>query len=427
MTEKLKLGCVVLERNVEKKVQTTINKLCLEVKVFSYKTFETLMVNINKDHIDYIFVDIDSNRENLLHFLKILQDEFPHVIRVLVIDLLTDELVLMANNLVHLMLEKKYLEETLRKLFIKAEKLRRLLKNQDLIKMINSFNNLVVLKQQHIELLQYMNKHDSSNKEISRIIEKNIVLSTKILQVANMAIFTTTERIKTVSNAVVFLGLDIIRALIINMQVFSFDSGKGNIFRHLALLECHCQNIAEYSKIVAAAFNATGVIQNHCFTAGLLHDIGKLVMMDKVHNWDNIQKLSYVNDLIIWKAEEAFLGTTHAHVGAYFLGIWNFPDEIVEAVAFHHDPSASETDTISCLTFVHIAEAMLKNNVVSTLEEFERQLDMDYLNRLGIRQQTIDFYKSYLGLDEPHKRIELAEDSGTRSGHVKIEVLDDNG
>ena len=409
MKEILRLACVVLERTIEKRVQNTINKLCFDIKVYSYKSFDTLLANINKDHIDYIFVDIDSNRDNLMSFLETLQKEFPHVIRVLVTDVLTDDLVLMTNMLVHVLLEKKPLEETLKRLFLKAERLRYLLKNQDLIKMINSFNNLVVLKPQHLELLQHINKHDSSTKEISKLMEKNIVLSTKVLQVANMAIFATTEMIKTVSNAVIFLGLDIIRALIINMQVFSFDSGKTNLFRHLALLERHCQNIAEYAKNIARHFDASLVMQNNCFTAGLLHDIGKLVMMDKVYNWDSIQKLANVNGLIIWKAESAFLGTTHAHVGAYFLGIWNFPDDIIDAVAFHHDPSSTENYTISCLTFVHIAEAMMKNNQVASLEEFEKQLDIDYLEKLGIKEQTIDYYKAFLGMDNEPKKIEVVD------------------
>ncbi|MCL2064127.1 MAG: HDOD domain-containing protein [Candidatus Cloacimonetes bacterium] len=398
MESNLKLGCVVLEKSIEKKVQVIIEKMKYGIKVYTYKNFDVLINSIVKEEIDYIFVDIASNRQDLLSFLNKVQEEFPHVVRVLITDTLSNDLVLMANDLIHLIIEKKTLDQNLKNIFLRAARLRNMLKNPDLIKLTNSFNNLVVLKPQHLQLLQYLSRDDYTNKEICEIIEKNVALSAKVLQVANMTAFAPTQIVQSVSVAVFFLGANILRALVLNMQVFSIDSGKGNLYRYISILERHCQNIASCSKTIAIAFNADRNLQNDSYTAGLLHDIGKLVIMDKTPNWEKIQKLSDENDLIIWKAEEAFLGTTHAQIGAYFLGIWNFPDSIIDAVAYHHNPCSCDNISISPLTFVHIAEAMIKENKTVSLEEFQKQLDIDYLDKLGLTEKAINYYKSYLGL-----------------------------
>ena len=399
MENKLNLGCVVLEKSLEKKVQNIIDKTKLGIKVFTYRNFDVLINNIIKEDIDYIFVDIETNREDLVTFLKKVQSEFPHVVRVLFAENFSDDLVLMLNEVVHLIINKKTMEQNLKNIFLKAARLRELLKNEDLVKLINSFTNLVVLKPQHLQILQFLNREDYSNKDLTEVIETNLALSTKVLQVANMICFSTSQIIQSVSNAVFFLGSNILRALVINMHVYSFDSGKGNVYRYISMLERHCQNVAACAKTVAMAFEIEQSVQNDIYTAGLLHDIGKLVIMDKVHSWENIVKLSNDNDLIVWKAEEAFLGTTHAQIGAYFLGIWNFPNEIIDAVAFHHNPSASNDYEISPLTFVHIAEAMLRNDRSVTLKDFQNQLDMEYLDRVGIKERVISYYKSYLGMD----------------------------
>ena len=411
MEKFLKLGCLVLERQVEKKVQHSIEKLNFGIKVFTYKNFNQLMNDIDKEQIDYVFVDINANKDDLLSFLKRVQSEFPHVVRILLSDTFSHDLVLMTNDIIHLILEKKNLEQNLKTLFIKADKFRQLLTSPELIKMTNAFNNLVVLKPQYMEILQQINRQDSSNKVLCDLIEKNLALSTKVLQVANMTTFAPLKRIQSIGNAVFFIGSNVLRALILNMQVYGIDAGKGNVFRYLAALEKHCYNVAVCSKTIANQFNVSKSISNDCFTAGLLHDIGKLVIMDKVHNWDSIQKLADESDLTIWKAEEAFLGTNHAKIGAYFLGIWNFSDEIIDAVAFHHNPSDCDDKGITPLTFVHIAEAMLRKDQTTTLEEFEKQLDLEYLETLGIKEQTMNYYKSYLGLnDQPDTfGIELAE------------------
>ena|GEM_PF-2316497 len=428
MDKKLKIGCLVLDKGVEKRIQNSVENLNYDIKIVMFRNFNNLINSVAKEQFDYIFIDIEIKSDDLISYLHQIQHSFPHIVRILLSDNFSPDLLLMANDIVHLILEKRHLERNINDLFTKAKRIRHLLQNSELIKLSNAFNNLVVLKPQHLELLRLVNREESSIKEISDIVEKNMALSTKVLQVANMTVFSPIQKIQSIGLAIFMIGSNILRALIINIQVYSIDSGKGNMYRYLALLERHCSTIAECSRTIASTFNVCKSVQNDSFTAGLLHDVGKLVMMDldKIADIVQAQKHQKQNNFIVWQAEKAQLGATHAQVGAYFLGIWNFPDEIIDAVAYHHMPSESDNVLMSPLTFVHIAEAMIENDKTVSLEEFEKQLDMEYLDKLGIREQTIKFYKAYLGIKEEISPIETVEYNFVDNAKVKIELPEEH-
>ena len=408
MEKQLKLGCVILENNVVKRIETAITKLHYDIKLYSFRRIDQLENCIPNNQIDYVLIDIDINKDEILLLLEKLKNDFPLVVRVLLSDSMSNELVLMTNNMVHLILDKKNLEHSLNNLFLKAKRLRAFLQNKDLIRMANAFNNLVVINPQHLEILSQINNEAVPRKELAKLIERNIALSTKVLQVANMTTFASTVKIQSVPLAVFFLGDNILRAIVLNMQIYSVEKGKEDLYKQLILLEQHCIKIADLSRNIAETFESGKSLLNDSFTAGLLHDIGKLVIIEKVSNWDSIMRLSTDGSLIIWKAEEAFLGANHAQIGAYFLGIWNFPEEIIDAVAYHHHPSISQKDYVSPLTFVHIAESMLSFGNTVSFEEFTKQLDMEYLEKLGIKEKTINYYRKFVEkIDEINESISI--------------------
>ena len=400
MEDHQSLACFVHDKETINRIKETIKNAGFKVKIYNYKSLDYLVDNIDEDQIDYVFVDKDVQGEDFREILKKLKDHFPHIVRILLAETWSQQLVLMSNEIVHLILEKKYLEENLKDLFIKAERLRALIRNKNLIKIVNSFDQLPVLQPVYMQLLHEIQKPETSLKQIGELVSSDVSLSTKVLQVANMAVFSHIGRISSSKQAVIFLGINVLRALILYIQVFSFDSGKSHLFKYLRQLEKHCLKVAETSKEIAKEFKVDRMMQDDCFTAGLLHDIGKLVIINKFENWEEIQKFAKDKDIPVWEAEEAILGTSHAEIGAYLLGVWGFPPEIVDAVAYHHKPRASKKSFYLPLTFVHIAEAMTQQESVIDEETFHEYLDSIYLDNLGITEKTHHFYKVYNDLIE---------------------------
>jgi putative nucleotidyltransferase with HDIG domain len=389
------LACLIQDKVLINRIKELVKKCDKDVKLLIFKKSEELLDKIDDDRIDLVFIDKDLAGEDFREVLQNIKNDFPYVVRILLAESWSQQLVLMTNDIVHLILEKKYLEENLNDLFIKAEKLGSLLQNKDLVKLINSFDSLPVLQPLYIELLQMIQSSDVSLKKIGELIESDISLSTRVLQVANMSVFAHIGRISSTKQAVVFLGLNVIRALILYIQVFSFDSSNSHFYKYLKQLEKHCLKVAETSKAISIDYNVNRMMQDDCFTAGLLHDIGKLVIMTKLENWEQILEHAHQSNIPVWKAENEILGTSHAEIGAYLLGVWGFPTEIIDAVAYHHKPLNSKKDFYLPLTFVHIAEAMTQAEDIIDEDTFYSYLDFEYLNKLNIKDKTINFYKNF--------------------------------
>jgi HD-like signal output (HDOD) protein len=122
---------------------------------------------------------------------------------------------------------------------------------------------------------------------------------------------------------------------------------------------------------------------DEAYTAGLLHDVGMLVLTANLRSrYDVILKTAHERGVLLWEAERQELGTTHADVGAYLLGLWGLGDSIVEAVAFHHHPSDCVGKTFGPLTAVHVANVLQQELSQQATGDVPSKIDLTYLDSL---------------------------------------------
>jgi HD-like signal output (HDOD) protein len=126
---------------------------------------------------------------------------------------------------------------------------------------------------------------------------------------------------------------------------------------------------------------------DYAFTAGLLHDTGKLVLATRLpEQYSRVAAQTAERKLPFWRAEQEALGASHAEVGAYLLGLWGFCDAVVEALTFHHCPQACPQPGFTPLTAVHVANAFSQGQ-----EPVEAgapsEIDMDYLQSLRLAER----------------------------------------
>lgn len=227
------------------------------------------------------------------------------------------------------------------------------------------------------KLLPHLGDVNSNFDEIVRIISLEQTLTAKLLQICNSAFFGLSEPVSTVSEAVNHAGYQSIYLLaaMINGSVCfplkgSHEALVGRIWKHS----------------VATAFNTSlaaesaGLNSSIAFTAGLMHDLGKVVLLQKADP-AAAEKLCYSASKESLVTEEALFGCHHAELGGALLERWKLPSDLVSAVRFHHNPQQAGTvDTrliAACVAVGNFVTHSAQYPQVSEFVDAMRMLELD--------------------------------------------------
>jgi HD-like signal output (HDOD) protein len=128
---------------------------------------------------------------------------------------------------------------------------------------------------------------------------------------------------------------------------------------------------------------------DEAFTAGMVHDIGLILIASNLpERFSEIAAEVQGSRRPVYQIEKAILGITHAEVGGYLLGVWGLQMPIIEAVAFHHEPSQSIGEDRELLAVVHVADVLVDSDRPGdAVTTDERPLDMEFLERAGVAKE----------------------------------------
>jgi putative nucleotidyltransferase with HDIG domain len=399
MSRKKKVACIFHDKRTAKNLSQILSKYDFEIIEVEENKFKEYCDN-KSIKIDYIFFDMEIQDKSFYYSLRQVKYKYPKIVRILLIDEWNPVINILIYDVIHLALEKDSLENNVQYLVNITEKIRALINNERLIRLINNFEGLPIIKAVYMELLLEFRKKDISINRVTELIEKDSALSSKVLRVSNMSFFAKLVRVTSVKQAVVLLGLNTLRGLIVNLQYEEYYLGKANLYKFFTTLDEHSRRVINYTLHVATALGADESVINDCYASGLLHDIGKMVLFQNSEIWNIIQTFLSDNDVTPYEAERIVLGTSHAEISAYLLSIWGMPVEVVEAVAYHHNPSNSENKNLSVLTYLHVGEALANDSLLYEKDDFLKNLDVKYLKKLGILDKIIEIYDSYFNIDE---------------------------
>jgi putative nucleotidyltransferase with HDIG domain len=196
------------------------------------------------------------------------------------------------------------------------------------------------------KILQLVDSESSNGKELITIIERDQALTGKMLRLANSAFFGQSRRVATIPRAVVLLGFSTVRNLALGVKVWD-ALGSGIARSRLEELWLHAVAVAAATKAVAARLRAGD--PDEVFTAGLLHDVGRLVLAMRFRDeyWRSAGGAGEIENVATMETEH--LGIDHAEVGGWILEAWSLPPAIVEAVRLHHagEPRAGVTGLLA--------------------------------------------------------------------------------
>jgi putative nucleotidyltransferase with HDIG domain len=225
-------------------------------------------------------------------------------------------------------------------------------------KLIKSVGNLPAFPATVVKVMGLLSGDDYSLAEVAKVISFDQSITGNILKICNSAYFGCGRSIKTVRDAVGYLGKEnLIRAVqTAGISKYYKTNVKGYVASASDLWE-HSVAVALMSQILSKKIY--GVEDSVLYSAALLHDVGKIVMGEYIH--ESIEKINELVDekqCSFLEAEEAVIGMNHAELGGKITGQWNLPAEICQAISFHHRPDLLERSSLDMAWIVYLADQL---------------------------------------------------------------------
>ncbi len=272
-----------------------------------------------------------------------------------------------------------------------------LMSDEPVKRLISQIHKLPSLPLIYNQVLEELQSPMGSIDQVAAYISKDFAMTAKMLQLANSAFFSFSREIADIKEAVLLLGVEKIKALFFFAHVFSqLDQAQSARFSWHALW-LHSVGTGVLAKSIVQSEQQNPKMAEEAFTAGLLHDIGKLMLA--VHlpgQYRQVLATATTKGITQWEAEREVFGATHAELGACLLGIWGLPLAILEAIAWHHSPEQSENRNFSLLTAVHVANALEYEKQSDKTGRAASQVNTTYLTELGCGDR-LDHWRKLCG------------------------------
>jgi HD-like signal output (HDOD) protein len=244
------------------------------------------------------------------------------------------------------------------------------------------------LPSSYFQLLRVIESPHACGEDVGAIIARDPAMTAKLLQLVNSAFFGLSRTISNPTEAVFRLGMGTVRSLALSLHIFTeFQQFQAVQFPIQALMD-HCLRTANSAQAIAQHEGADSCIADDSFTAGLLMDIGELVLVQNMASaFEEARELSRREEKPLWLAEREVLGVSHAEIGGYLLSLWGLPLPIVEAVLHHHEPLRCATREFAPLTCVHVANALEYGHRKDEPSFNVPEVNLEWLNEIGLEKR----------------------------------------
>ena len=204
-----------------------------------------------------------------------------------------------------------------------------------------SVENLASLPTVVIKALALTNSKDSQASDFEEVIRNDQALAAKVLKLANSPFFGLRNKVTSISQAVVVLGLKTMKSVVIaaktskllNQQLTPYGYDDAGMWKHS--ISC-----ATVSRLIAKSASLGGDVAEELFVAGLLHDVGKTIVAPHIAKFQDAFSAAYAESGDLTATEKELVGISHAEVGGKMAQQWNLDEQLQMQIACHHDAVA---------------------------------------------------------------------------------------
>jgi HD-like signal output (HDOD) protein/ActR/RegA family two-component response regulator len=332
---------------------------------------------LNEQPFDAVVTDLRVAGTDAPTLLTQLRHRHPEVMRLALWGHGDEDLMLRAVPVTHQFLSRPCTAEELCAVIDRVCALRAILADPAIRRLVGKVESLPAGPQTFEELCAAIDNDRSHTGDITAIVSRDTALAVKTLQIVNSAYFGLSQPISSIQAAVTYVGMEMIRSLALSACVFAAMEASPQAETLLADLQGRSISKARLTRTLLHGSRRA----EQGFTAALLVDIGQAVLaLTAPEQLAEVLAESHRSGRPVHEVETSVFGLSHPEIGAYLLGLWGLPLELIEAVAYHHTPSRVSHGHTEVLAAVHVADALVDVASGSLLQ----RLDSAFVDRTEV-------------------------------------------
>jgi HD-like signal output (HDOD) protein/CheY-like chemotaxis protein len=344
---------------------------------------------IATERFDVVVCDLSMPCVDGMAVLERAREQQPDAVRIVLSGGAGPGAALAVTRVAHRHLAKPCRAEDLRSAVDRAGDLRRLLREEGWRRAAGGVMALPSCPRLYTELTELILDPDATAAHAAALVERDVAMSAKVLQLVNSAFFGLGRRIARISEAIHYLGLETLRALVLHAGAFAaFAPARPIDGFDIAALQRRSYLAARIARRLAPDRRS----REDAFTAGMLHGVGLLVLAQQ----DPYEFAATIADAQrsatpLHEVEYARHGSSHAELGAYVLGIWGLPEPIVDGVAHQHRIERLAGPALDTALVVHVATALASDLCPEAVATRTGALDAATLAAAGVADRVPDW------------------------------------
>ncbi|MFN0241879.1 MAG: HDOD domain-containing protein [Planctomycetota bacterium] len=351
--------------------------------------------SIATDPFDVVLVNVAASASEGLALLAELQAKHPAVRRFAIADAAQSEVHQCAASTAHCCLVKPCAASAVKSALVRGFALQEMLTSERVKYLVAGMPDLPCAPPVYFECVAATSGRSATAADVGAIVAKDAALSARLVKLASSPSFGAAQPVETPVQAAEKLGLDTLKSLVIALQTFAqFDETR---MKDLSINDTwgHSLQVAKFTRHILESELFDEQQLEYGFLAGILHDIGKLVLaLNRPDRYLATRMLAERSHEDRAELERRLFGAHHGALGAYLLHSWGLPNSVVEAVAFHHAPAQYPEANFAVMTAVHIADCLARVDLKRAEFAPIPGLDRAYLSDLGYGHRLTRWLKA---------------------------------
>ncbi|MDA1277632.1 MAG: HDOD domain-containing protein [Verrucomicrobia bacterium] len=228
-----------------------------------------------------------------------------------------------------------------------------------------------------------------SAADIGQLIAQDVALASTTLKLVNSAFYGLSQKVNSVTHAIVILGFNKVKNIALAASILkAFENCKSTDFDYLGFWE-HSIGTATAAEVLARSLRSP--YTDEAFISGLLHDQGKLILVQYFpEEFQKVSTLIHTNRITMHKAEQEVMGFDHSLVGTWLAEKWKFPEHLSLAIRMHHKPAMARQHN-ELIQIVHTADILCRAlNIGNGGDPFISELDTQIWTQMNLTEQRVD-------------------------------------
>lgn len=388
MTQRLRIIFVDDEPSILDGLRRLLRPMRDEWEVFTAEGGLQALALLEREPMDVIVSDMRMPEIDGAQLLEAVRNRHPQMVRIVLSGQSDQESLLRMIGPVHQYLSKPCDLAVLKTAVARSSALRAAINNPAVADFATGLAALPSLPDLYVKVLTCLRSPERTIARLGDIIAQDIGMSARVLQLVNSALYGLNRTVTSPHEAVSLLGIDAVRTLTLAAGVLESSTQAPNGGLEPDAFWRHSLLVAHQAKAIATAERQPQDICNTAFTAGLMHDCGKLVIAHHLpEKYRSLMASDHRSPKTFADDDSRRIGLSHADVGGYLLALWGLPDALIEAVVFHHRPLDCPAVGFTPLTAVHVAECLECPDLLRPSDAPDSAVDRTYLDRLGLSQR----------------------------------------